>query len=214
VVRSPLHHDSKALDILDQAMPSTLPFFSSIQIRSRWIQHGLIACALAFSHTTLHAERADRDQPVHFEANQAQYDDFHQQYTLTGAVVLTQGSTLIHSEKAILRLDAEGYSHAEAIGTPSKLATLRQKRDGLNEFIEGIAEKITYNGKTEVAVLERQARIKRLENGRLADDIQSNRIIYDARQATYAAETNNPTGGERVKAILAPRQKRENKQQP
>lgn len=157
------------------------------------------------------AERNDRDQPVQFEANQAQYDDYHQQYTLTGAVIITQGTTVIHADKAILRLDAEGYSHAEALGNPQKLADLRQKRDGLNEFIEGFAEKITYNGKTEVAILERQARIKRIESGRLADDIQSNRIVYDARQATYAAEGLPSERGERVKAVLAPRQKRENR---
>lgn len=164
--------------------------------------------------TPAHAERADQTKPLVLEADNASYDDLKQIYVLTGNVVLTKGTMVLRSHTAEVRTDPEGYQYAVAIAKPGELAYIKQKRDTPNEYMEGWAERIEYDGKQEVSKLIRRARMARLEGSTVADEIRGALITYDSRNAFYTASGGDTaasgaatSGGSngRVRAVLAPR---------
>ena len=93
---------------------------------------------------------------------------------------------------------------------PGQLATFRQRRDvarpGVEEHVEGTAERIEYDGKLETVRFIGRAIWKRLENGEMRDELTGNVITYDGRNSTYQADGGDPRKGSgRVRTIIAPR---------
>ncbi len=158
------------------------------------------------------AERADRDKPMVLEADNASYDDVKQIYTLTGNVVLTKGTMILKSDAAELRTDPEGYQFAVATAKPGKQAYIRQKREGVDEYIDGWGDRIEYDGKQEYSKLIGNARMARLQGAKQVDEIRGAVLTYDSRKEFYTAAGGgsgdaaaaNPSG--RVRAVLSPRQ--------
>ncbi|HEV7929970.1 MAG TPA: lipopolysaccharide transport periplasmic protein LptA, partial [Nitrosospira sp.] len=111
-------------------------------MRSRW---AAIFLGMALAGSVL-AERADRDRPVHLEADRATVQDANKLATFTGNVVLTQGTLVIRADKMTVKEDANGFQHATAFGN---LASFRQKRDGKDEYVEGWSERMEYDGKAD-----------------------------------------------------------------
>lgn len=156
------------------------------------------------------AERADKDKPLVLEANNASYDDVKQIYTLTGNVVLTKGTMVLKSDAAQIRTDPEGYQYAVATANPGKQAYIRQKRDGVDEYIDGWGDRIEYDGRQEMSKLIGHARAARIAGAKMVDEIRGAVITYDSRNEYYTAaggdnntSTGNPSG--RVRAVLSPR---------
>ena len=157
------------------------------------------------------AERADRDKPMVLEADNASYDVVKQIYTLTGNVVLTKGTMILKSDAAELRTDPEGYQFAVATAKPGKQAYIRQKREGVDEYMDGWGDRIEYDGKQEFSKLIGNARMARLQGAKLVDEIRGAVLTYDSRKEFYTAagggdntSAANPSG--RVRAVLSPRQ--------
>jgi len=171
----------------------------------------LAAAAALCLAPAAHAERADRDKPLVLEADNASYDDVKQVYTLTGNVVLTKGTMVLKSDAAELRTDPEGYQFAIATASPGKLAYIRQKRDNVDEYIDGWGDRIEYDGKQGISKLIGQARMARLAGAKQVDEIRGAVITYDSNKEYYTATggDNNSTAGSpsgRVRAVLSPRQ--------
>ena len=164
----------------------------------RWALLGVLFTAPAW------AERADRNQPVNVEADKVKVDDANKVSTFEGNVVLTQGTIRIRADKMIVHQDEDGFNSGTAYGN---LATFRQKMEGVDEFIEGEAERIEYDGKAEKLELFARAHIKR---GR--DELRGNYISYNAQTEFYKALSGKPaTAAEtkpgRVRAIIQPKDK-------
>ena len=152
-----------------------------------------------------HAEKADRDKPVNIEADRMSYDDLRQINVFDGNVTLTQGTLMIVADRITVKQDPEGFQRGVAEKGPGGVAYFRQKRDGLDEYIEGWGERIEYDARTEKADLITRARI--LRGG---DEVRGNVINYDGRSEFFtvlggrqAASPNNPDG--RVRAVIQPR---------
>ena len=167
--------------------------------------------ALLFSFTiglglftdNAHAEKADKDKPIALSSDKAQFDDVKQIYHLERNVLLIKGSLIIRGEKAEVKIDPEGYQYVTIFAKPGELASLRQKRDtGLNDFIEGFAEWIEYDGKTEIAILQKQARMNQISGTRITDQLNGDKIHYDGN-----AEKYNVISKASVKSTLSPRRK-------
>lgn len=153
------------------------------------------------------AERADRDKPVHLEADQASVQDANKLATFTGNVVFTQGTLVIRADKMTVKEDANGFQYATAFGN---LATFRQKRDGMDEYIEGWSERMEYDGKADKVQLFRKARLKRGQ-----DEVHGDYISYDAINEFFQVTSNNNSNGAstqthsdgRVRAVIQPKKK-------
>lgn len=164
-----------------------------------------VAIALSAAMTLALAEKADRDKPVNVEADRMNYDDLRQVNVFEGNVTLTQGTLVIRADKLTVRQDPEGFQRGTAEKGPGGFAYFRQKREGLDELVEGWGERIEYDARNEKAELITRARI--LRSG---DEVRGSHITYDSRTEFYnvvggrdAVSGNNPDG--RVRAVLQPR---------
>ncbi|MBM3351278.1 MAG: lipopolysaccharide transport periplasmic protein LptA [Betaproteobacteria bacterium] len=152
------------------------------------------------------AETADRDKPIDLEADSVKVDDARQTSTYSGNVILTQGTLVIRADKLIVREDSEGFQHSTSLGNPT---TFRQKREGKNEYMEGSAQRIEYDGRMDKVQLYTKAWVKRGE-----DIVHGEYIMYDAN-AEYAeviggggSATSSGAQGGRVRAIIQPKNKK------
>jgi len=174
-----------------------------------------LAAALPFAGfaPAAHAERADKDKPLNIEADAMTYDDLKQQTIFTGHVVATKGTILIKADKVVVTQDPQGYQFATGTMAPgaTSLAYFRQKREGLDEFVEGEAERIDYDGRQDLTTLTTRATVRRLQGlSTLMDQVHGSVITYDGQNDFYTAKAGkdvagpgNPTG--RVRAMLSPR---------
>ena len=156
------------------------------------------------------AERADRLKPLQVEADQPGKIDLLNQFVVfNGNVVVTKGTMIIRAGRIEVRETPEGYHVALAIGSPGRPATFRQKRDGVDETIEGEAERLEYDGKANTIKFVTNASVRRLRGSQVADEITGNLVSYDSSNEVFsvsggAASPNNPGG--RVRAVLTPRE--------
>jgi lipopolysaccharide export system protein LptA len=169
-------------------------------------RNALIAAALALCcGPHAYAEKADREKPIHLEADRVTVDEAKQVAVFEGNVVLTQGTLVIKGDRMQVRQDDEGFRHGTTWGN---LAYFRQKRDGVDEYIEGWAERIEYDGRADKVQMYNRAMMKRGQ-----DEVRGSYISYDAVSeffqviggGTKAASAGNPQG--RVRAILQPKPK-------
>jgi len=171
----------------------------------------LTALAAAIAATPAGAERADRKQPLKVEADQPGKIDLLNQFVVfNGNVVVTKGTMVMRAARIEVRETPEGYHMAIATGAPGKLATFRQKRDGVDETIEGEAERLEYDGKADVIKFINKASVKRLRGTAVADEIAGNLVTYDSIAEVFnvsggAAPSATSPGG-RVRVVLTPRE--------
>ncbi len=154
---------------------------------------------------TSRAEKADREKPVNIEADRMSYDDLRQINIFEGNVTLTQGTLVIRADKLTVKQDPEGFQRGTAEKGPGGFAYFKQKREAMDEYVEGWGERIEYDAKSEKAELFTRARIVRG-----ADEVRGSVITYDGRSEFYnvlggrdSGSTNNPDG--RVRAVIQPR---------
>lgn len=172
------------------------------------------ACALllaALVSQPAQAERADRLAKLEVESDRPGKVDLQNQIVVfNGNVVVTKGSMVIRANHIEVRESPDGYQYATAIGSASHLAGFRQKREGVNEYIEGQAERLEYDSKADTIRFINKASVKRLRGTEVADEVTGALITYDNTAELFtvsggasAATPANPTG--RVRAVLTPR---------
>jgi lipopolysaccharide export system protein LptA len=170
----------------------------------------LALAALSLASLAAMAERADSLKQAKIDFTDAHIDEVTQTRVFTGNVVLTRGTLLIKADKAVLKESPEGYQSVVLTAAPSQPATFRQKRDGGPDlWVEGQAQRIEYDERTEVVKLFSNAVVKQLEGKRMTSEVNGPFISYDNR--TEQANVHNDASGEskpgggRGTIILAPR---------
>ncbi|GGD59019.1 lipopolysaccharide transport periplasmic protein LptA [Caballeronia grimmiae] len=171
----------------------------------------LVALPLAGFAPAAHAEKADRDKPLNIEADNMSYDDLNQKNVFTGHVVATKGTIIIRADRVDVTQDPQGYQYATGTSSGNSLSYFRQKRDNVNEYIEGNAVRIDYDGKNDFTKLTTRAVVRRLQSlTTVQDEVRGSVITYDGQKDFYTASAGkdvagpgNPSG--RVRAMLAPR---------
>ena len=150
------------------------------------------------------AERADRDKPVNIESDRMHADDTRKTAVFEGRVVLTQGTLLIRADRLTVRQDSEGFQLATAVGRP---AAFRQKREGLDEYIDGEAERIEYDGRADRVELFNSARVRR-DGG---DEVRGSTISYDSKTEYFSVQSAKDASPQsrdgRVRAVIMPKKK-------
>jgi lipopolysaccharide export system protein LptA len=150
------------------------------------------------------AERADRNATMNLEADQVTMDDAQHISTFTGNVRLSQGTLLIQGDKIVVAQDKDGFKHATAYGNT---AEFRQKREGLDEYVEGYGKRIDYDMRSETLNFYEKARLKRN-----LDEFSGDHITYNAKteifQANGSAANSSNGPPQRVRAVLQPKTKK------
>ena len=159
------------------------------------------------------AERADREKPMNVESDTLRYDDAKQISVFTGKVVLTKGTMLIRGARLEVTQDNDGNQFGVVNAEPGKLALFRQKRDTRadvpDEFMEGEAELIEYDGKADTVKFSRRAILRRYIGSTLNDEITGQVIVYDNTASVMSVDggpaATGTSGSGRVRAVLTPR---------
>jgi len=171
----------------------------------------VIAGLAAGAASPVQAEKADRFKPLNVEADlPGKIDLLNQHVVFNGNVVVTKGTMTIRASRIEVRESPDGYHTAIAFGSPSQHATFRQKRDSPDEYIAGDAERLEYDGKSDVIRFVNNASVRRLRGSETADEISGNLVTYDSGTEVFnvtggaPATAANPGG--RVRAVLTPKE--------
>lgn len=157
----------------------------------------LLGMALLFGMCTAHAEQADRSKPIHIDSDRMNVDDIKHVSTFEGRVELTQGTLRVLAEKIVVTEDADGYKFCVATG---HVASFRQKRDGVDEYVEGYGERIEYDERKETVDFYVKARVKREQ-----DDVRGDHITYSTLTEVFHVDGTKSSG--RVHATIQPKNK-------
>ncbi len=145
--------------------------------------------------TPVLAERADRDKPVHIEADTVRMDDQQRLAVYEGKVILTQGTLRVQADRIEVRQDAEGFFNGAAVGKP---VHFRQRLDGGRDWVEAWANRVEYDARKEQLRLIGEAWLKKGE-----EELRGDLITYDARSELYQASGAGQKPG-RVRAVIMP----------
>lgn len=169
----------------------------------------LLTLAASLAPGTAFAERADRDKPMNIEADSLRYDDLRQTSVFTGRVVVTKGTIIIRGARMDVRQDPEGYQFGVVTAEPGKRAFFRQKREGLDEYIEGEGEVIEYDSKADNVKFIKRAELRRYRGATVNDEMAGNVIVYDNSTDVFTVDSGAARGapaiaGGRIRAMLTP----------
>jgi len=166
----------------------------------------LATAAFVLQAPCARAEKADRDKPINYQADSGDVNYQTKIGTLLGNVILTQGTLAIHADKIVFHQNPDNSVSATAYGNP---ITFREKRDNVDEYYEGVAQRAEYDGQKRFLELFDRALLRKG-----ADEIRSNYISYNAATELFKAEgrasTTPPAAGDigrsdRVRGTFQPK---------
>ena len=167
----------------------------------------LLAIALGALALGASAETGDREKPINFSADRGDLNYETKLGKLDGNVVLTQGTITVRADRLTFKQNPDNSMQVTAFGNP---VSFRQKRDGVDEYYEGFAQRVEYDGARDQLELHDRALLKRG-----ADEIRSNFISYNAKTELFKAEGRPDTPaaaaadngpGARVRGQFQPRE--------
>jgi lipopolysaccharide export system protein LptA len=154
---------------------------------------------------TVNAQADDKKQPINYSANNGDVNYQTKVGNLTGNVIITQGTMTIRADRIVFKQNPDNSVSATAYGNP---ITFRQKREGVDEYFEGYAQRAEYDGEKSLLELFDRALLKRGQ-----DEIRSNYISYNTKTELFRAEgrpdapsTPQDAGpGARVRGVFQPK---------
>jgi lipopolysaccharide export system protein LptA len=167
-----------------------------------------LAGAAVLSPAAALAEKADRDKPMVIEADgSATVDALHRVIVYAGNAVIAQGSLQLRAERIEMREAPDGYRVASASGAPGRPVTWQQRRDAAGETVEGTAERIEYDGRSNTLRLLGEGILRMRRNGTITYEVSGGEITWDNTNEVFKVQAGavspvNPSG--RVRAVLAP----------
>jgi lipopolysaccharide export system protein LptA len=169
----------------------------------------LLIGAVLLASSPAHAEKADRDKPMNVEADAMRYEELKQTSVFSGRVILTKGSILIRGARIDVRQDAQGRQFGVISAEPGQVAFFRQKREGLDEFIEGEGESIEYDGAADSVKFLNKAQLRRYRGATLSDEFSGHVIVYNNSSEVFSIDGSPVKTGAasltgRVRAMLTP----------
>lgn len=155
------------------------------------------------------AEKADRTKPMEVLADKSGTADLQNQVSrFSGNVLITQGTMTIKADRVEIRQTSDGFHVGTAWGAPGAPVSYRQKRDGVNEFVEGTADRVEFDGRAEVLRFIGNGLVRRLRGTEPVDEITGSLITWNHSSELFSVQGGTPTAanpGGRVRAVLGPR---------
>lgn len=172
--------------------------------RASWMALVLGVCA---GLPLAHADTADRDQPMSFAADSVRVDEKKRLNILLGNVEVSKGTIVVRADRIEVLQGTDGSQKATASGGASGRALFRQRREGRDEAIEGEAERVEYNSRSDEVRFVGRAIMRRLMGGSVVDEVAGQTIIYDNKtdifQVAGGQGSAAPQG--RVRGVIGPR---------
>ncbi|SFL58585.1 lipopolysaccharide transport periplasmic protein LptA [Nitrosomonas communis] len=155
------------------------------------------------------AERADRNKPIQIESDSATVEDYKRKdnfriSTFIGNVIFTQGTRIIRADKVIIKEDLKSFHYVTGYGD---LVSFRERRDSVDEYIEGWSQRVEYDEKTNKIELFGKAQLKRGE-----DEVHGDYISYDIMRDFFEVISRKEKKAQeksenRVRVIIQPKTK-------
>lgn len=159
------------------------------------------------------AERADSSQPLAFDAGRMVLDGKRKVRVLSGGVEISRGTLLLKAAQVELKETPQGGQFAIATAADGQFVTFRQKREGVDETVEGQSRRIEYDSVSETVRFIGQAQVRVLRAG-AADQVSGQTIVYDHGRDVFEVQGGVPASaqpaapgaaGSRVRGVLTPR---------
>lgn len=125
------------------------------------------------------AEKADRQKKLVMEADYCLDDELKQVRVCTGNVSIVQGTLILRGARMETREDAQGYLSGSILSDANQMPFYRQKREGLDEYVEAQAQTIEFDGKSDTVKLIQKAQMRRLRGGTLTEEVLGAVITYN-----------------------------------
>ena len=167
----------------------------------------LLLLLAALTATAALAEKGDRQKPMVFTSDkQGVIDGVNQRTELQGNVIITQGSLILRAEKVDVRETRDGYVQAYANGATGRPVSFRQSLDKPGEVIDGVADQLEYDTRTENVRFIGNARV-RSTKGAAVDEVTGAVIVYNSRTEVFTFEggSNSPNPNGRNRIVMMPR---------
>lgn len=141
------------------------------------------------------------------EADALRHEETQQTTVISGNVVITKGTITMRGQQAQVRQNPNGSQISTLTAAAGSRAFFRQKREGVDEWIEGEAERIVYDSQTDTVRFQGRAALRRLRGQQVNDETFGQTIVYNGATEVFTVEgsarsPDNPGG--RVRAMLTP----------
>ncbi len=166
------------------------------------------ACATLLALPGVHAAKEDQYKGLTLVFDrEGEVDRVKQRAEFNGNVILTKGTLEVRAERLDLRESADGYYQAYASGAATKQVAFRQARDTPGERIEGRADQVEYDTRTETVRLVGNAEARVMQGDQLKQLVSGATLNYDSRTERFGIEpgANAPHPGGRGRVVLMPR---------
>ena len=144
------------------------------------------------------ALQSDQSQPIEIQADNGMLDQGKQVTVFTGNVVVKQGSIDIRAARIEVQRTADSNQLMTATGSP---VTFKQQLDDGKGWVNGQAQKVTYQSASGLITLMGNAKVQRG-----GDVVQGNHITYNTKTEIYTAAGSKAASGSgrRVTVVLQP----------
>lgn len=179
-------------------------------ISSSYFKHTLLLVGLFTPIMHAYAEKADSLQRAELSAEYTIFDGKKSITTLTGHVELTRGTLVVRADRAIFSESTEKSRNFTLFGEPGGQVFFRQKRDGGPDlWLEGSADRVEYDEKTELVKFITKAKVRYLEGKRVTQEQDGEFLSYDSLNdvfiATNSSSGKHVPGGGRVTLTIEPK---------
>ncbi len=162
---------------------------------SGWLRTALIALLLGLSSPHANAFTAGSNEPIRIQSDRAELDEQKGLSTYTGDVVITQGTSVLESDKVIVYSNKEGLVKIEAFGTP---AHFTQQQEETKPPTHGYGYTIIYTQADETLTLIKEAKLLQGKN-----TFRGEKIEYNTVSRVVTAQGDAETS-QRVEIIVHP----------
>ena len=160
-------------------------------------------CLLIVLWIPAHSVKEPNNQqlPLQIDANSIQHHDARAVTKFIGNVVLIRGDLTLKGDSLILNQTKEGLSFGKILGSPAVFQTRRTIEDG---WVKGQALELDYDERNSTFLLKGNARLVRLENGKIKEEVSGDELSYNSDSEVYKAITEPGETRTRMKVIPQP----------
>jgi len=154
------------------------------------------------------AEKADRDKPMYWSADNSGDFVVGADGELIGNVIITQGTMRLEADRIKAQLPPDGFYRFAASSTSERQVRFHQARDTAGETVEGLADRVEYDTKTDSVRFVGHAVLRVLRGSLVSQEASGATLVYDKRTDKFlatAGEAATHPGG-RVRGMILPPQ--------